>query len=463
MAVADSRKMGNSTVGAHEGEENMAKQEVSKSVPRIVIVGGGAGGLELATALGNSLGRSGQAEILLLDCSRTHIWKPLLHEVAAGTLDVSDDELDYLAHAHGNHFRFVLGRMDGLDRTEKKVTIAPMSGADGSLLVPERTLSYDYLVIAVGSVCNDFGVPGVLQHCLFLDTTEQAESFHHKLLEAYMRAHAKGGVDTPGELDVAIVGGGATGIELSAQLHQATRLLSAYGLDNVRPSDIKLRLIEASPTLLPGLPHRLSHSTLMELQKLGVEVHLGEQVVSVTEDALHTAKGHVIPAAIKVWAAGVKAPDFLAGLGLEVTRTNQIRVRSTLQTVTDDAVYAIGDCAACPWPGQGDKLVPPRAQSAHQMASHVASNLKRQLRNRPLTDYHYTDYGSLVSLGSYSTVGNLMGNLLGSVMIEGFIARMVYWSLYKMHQFALFGPVRVTLIMLNHFLSRRIRPRIKLH
>ncbi len=441
----------------------MSTSSAGKSAaPRVVIVGGGAGGLELATKLGKSLGKRKEAEITLIDCSRTHIWKPLLHEVAAGTLDVNDDELDYLAQAHHNHFRFVLGRMKGLDRAAKRIELDAVYGTSGVQIIPARTHAYDLLVIAVGSVSNDFGIPGVAEHCLFLDTTRQAEQFQERLLEAYTHTHVKGGVTEPGQLDVAIVGGGATGIELSAQLHQATRLLSAYGLDNVKPSDIRIHLIEASPRLLPGLPDRLSDATAEQLRTLGIDLLLGEKVVEVTAKGVKTASGLFVPAGIKVWAAGIKAPDFLQSTDLETNRINQLVVRQTLQTTRDDDVFALGDCAACPWPEKNGN-VPPRAQSAHQQASLTLVNLRRTLRGEPLKDYHYTDYGSLVALGKFSTVGNLMGNLLGTVMIEGALARLVYLSLYKMHQLALFGPFRVGMLMIARFFSSRLQPKIKLH
>lgn len=127
---------------------------------RIVIVGGGAGGLELATRLGRKLGKSGAARIILVDANLTHIWKPLLHEVAAGSLNSSEDELNYVAQAKWNHFEFQLGRMSGLDRAGKSITPAPTLDDDGQVLMPERSISYDSLVIAVGSTTNDFGTPG---------------------------------------------------------------------------------------------------------------------------------------------------------------------------------------------------------------------------------------------------------------------------------------------------------------
>jgi NADH dehydrogenase len=440
----------------------MQQNQNKEPLPRILIIGGGAGGLELASKLGKTLGKKGKAQVTLIDAYPTHIWKPLLHEVAAGTMDVNDDELDYLAQANACHFRFVLGRMNGLDRAAKQVKLAPTFNAAGEEVIPACAYPYDILVIAVGSVCNDFGVSGVAQNCIFLDTAEEAQQFHRRLLEAYMRAHATGGAQQAGQLDVAIVGGGATGIELSAQLHQATRLLAAYGLDNVKPSDIKIHLIEAAPRLLPELPPRLSESTVKQLLALDVELHLGERVVEARPDGVLTHTGKFIPAALKVWAAGVKAPDFLAQTGLETNRINQVVVRQTLQTTRDDRIFAIGDCSACPWP-EKNAAVPPRAQSAHQQASTAYKNILRLLAGEALADYRYRDYGSLVSLGKYSTVGNLMGNLLGSVMIEGMIARLVYLSLYKMHQNALFGPFRVGLIMVAQFFSRKLRPKIKLH
>ncbi|HLF95962.1 MAG TPA: NAD(P)/FAD-dependent oxidoreductase [Methylococcaceae bacterium] len=433
--------------------------ENAASVPRIVVVGGGAGGLELATKLGRKLGRRGKAEITLVDFSKTHIWKPLLHEVAAGTLDSHEDELDYLAQAKCSHFRFVLGRMTGLDRAAKTVRLAALQSPAGEEMIPERDISYDYLVLAVGSLCNDFGVPGVVEHCLFLDTTQEAEQFQQKLMEAYLRVHVHGG-----PLDIVIVGGGATGIELSAQLHEISHLLNAYGLDRVKPADVRIAIVEASSRLLPQLPERLSKATLHELQNLGVTVHLGEQVVKVSDAGVETQSGRFISGGLKVWAAGIKAPDFLKDIaGLESNRINQLVVRPTLQSTRDDAIFAIGDCAACPWP-EKNANVPPRAQSAHQQADLAGDNLLRLLAGKKLAEYRYRDYGSLVSLGRFSTVGNLMGGLTGgSLMIEGLVARMVYLSLYKMHQVALFGLFRAGLLSVSHVFRRAVHPRIKLH
>lgn len=431
---------------------------------QIIIVGGGAAGLELATRLGKKLGRKKLAHITLIDSSRTHIWKPLLHEVAAGTLDSSEDELEYLAQARWNSFRYRLGKVVGLDRNTQEVLLAPTYNDDGDEIIPERRFRYDTLVFAVGSLSNDFGIPGVQENCLFLDSTEQAERFQKKLLNCMLKAHTQAKPIKQGQLDVAIVGAGATGVELAAQLHHVTRQVSAYGLDTIDPAeDIKLHVIEAGPRILPALPPHLSDAAMSELHRLGVTVHLNQRVVEITSDGIATAAGITIPAAIKVWAAGIKAPVFLKDIdGLETNRINQLVVKRNLQSTRDENIFAIGDCAACPMDDQGNN-VPPRAQAAHQQASTLFKTLQRRLRGEPPLDYTYKDYGSLVAMGKYSTVGNLMGGLAGNMMISGFIARFVYLTLYKVHQATLYGWPRALLITLLHFLRKGIDPQVKLH
>ncbi|OCR21943.1 NADH dehydrogenase [Pseudomonas syringae] len=429
---------------------------------RIVIVGGGAGGLELATRLGKTLGKKGTAIVTLVDANLTHIWKPLLHEVAAGSLNSYEDELNYVAQAKWNHFQFQLGRMTGLDREQRQLHLAATLDENGQELVPARSLDYDSLVISVGSTTNDFNTQGAAEHCLFLDTRLQAEKFHQQLLNQYLRAHA-GQTDITEEITVAIVGAGATGVELAAELHNAAHELAAYGLGRIKPENLRITLIEAGPRVLPALPERIGGPVHTTLEKLGVTVLTNAAVSEVTADSLITASGQVIPATLKVWAAGIRAPVFLHELdGLESNRINQLQVRTTLQTTRDDNVFAFGDCAACPQKGS-DRNVPPRAQAAHQQASLLVKSLRLRIEGKPLPDYKYTDYGSLISLSKFSAVGNLMGNLMGSVMLEGWLARMFYISLYRMHQMALYGTFRTLMLMLGSRIGKGTEPRMKLH
>ena len=432
---------------------------------RVVIVGGGAGGLELATRLGDTLGRRRRAEVTLIDRKRTHVWKPKLHEIAAGSMDMSAHEISYLAQSHWHHFRYRIGAMTGLDRQRREVRVAPYLDDEGRQVTPERVFGYDTLVIAVGSQSNDFGTPGVAEHAIKLETAEDALRFHARVVNACIRAHAQSTPLRPEQLHVAIIGAGATGVELAAELHRTTREMVAYGLDQVdADKDIQVSLIEAAPRVLPALPERLSKTTAVLLRKLGVDVHTDAKVAEVQAGGVRLDGGQVLSAELTVWAAGVKAPDVLKDIGgLETNRINQIVVKPTLQTSRDENIFAIGDCAACVWPeanqGKGG-FVPPRAQAAHQQASHMVKQIRRRMGGKALADYRYRDFGSLVSLGESGTVGNLMGD---SVMVEGLFPRLMYISLYKMHELALHGWAKVSLDTLARLIVRRTEPHVKLH
>ena len=434
---------------------------------KIVIVGGGAGGLELATKLGDTLGKKKKASVTLIDAKKTHIWKPLLHEIAAGSLNPEKDELDYLAQGHWHNFTFRLGRMNGLNRLKKQITLESFVDDDGFEIIPERTFQYDTLIISVGSTINDFGVKGAEENTIALDTQDQAERFHKKLHNSIIKAQTQP-LGNTNKLEIVIVGAGATGVELAAELHKSAREMTVYGLDNINPDkDIKISLIEASGKLLPALPERMSRSVELELKRLQVSLYLNEKVVEVSKKGVRTASGRNISSQLVVWAAGIKAPNFLKNIdGLKTNHINQLEVLSTLQTTVDKDIFAFGDCAACPvYPGSRE-MVPPRAQSAHQQASILFKSIKKVIAGKEdqLPNYVYKDYGSLVNLGRYSTVGNLMGSLMGgSIFIEGILARLMYLILYQMHLMALHGVMNVIFRLLAKLITMRTETRVKLH
>ncbi|MGI9245949.1 MAG: NAD(P)/FAD-dependent oxidoreductase, partial [Steroidobacteraceae bacterium] len=238
-----------------------------------------------------------------------------------------------------------------------------------------------------------------------------------------------------------------------------------YGLDRIDPAkNVRIVLLEAAPRILPALPERLADSARRLLESLGIEVRTGARVECVTRDGVRLASGEEIPAELVVWSAGVKAPEFLKSFdGLEVNRINQLLVTPTLQTTRDADIFAIGDCASCPLPDKSG-WVPPRAQAAHQQASHMIGQIKARLSGKPLRDYGYKDFGSLVSLGRYSTVGSLMGGLIGgNLFIEGLLARFIYRSLYQMHLAALHGRTVTLWRSLLSGLVDRPTPTVKLH
>jgi NADH dehydrogenase len=431
----------------------------------IVIVGGGAAGIELVTSLGDRLGKRQRALVTLIEKSRSHLWKPLLHAVAAGSMNPSEHELNYLAQAHWHHFQYRFGEMTGLDRAKKQVRLAATVDEEGRQITPARSFGYGTLVIAIGSVTNDFGTPGASRFAVPLDTPEQAVRFNHRLVNACIRADAQEAPIRPGQLHVAIIGAGATGTELAAELHRTARQVVAFGLDRIDPEkDISIILIDAAERILPALPARVADATLALLRALGVEVRTGAKVSEVRAEGVVLGDGQFIPSELVVWCAGVKAPDVLRDLdGLEVNRLNQLLVTATLQTTRDADIFAIGDCASCPRPDDPDP-VPPRAQAAHQQASHMLGQLRRRLAGETLAPFVYRDFGSLVSLGKYSTVGSLMGFLVGkNLFIEGYFARLMYRMLYKMHEYALHGGTKTLLGSLGRRLSRGADPAVKLH
>jgi NADH dehydrogenase len=346
------------------------------------------------------------------------------------------------------------------------VRVAPVLDDDGAPVTQPYERGYDTLVMAVGSQTNDFGTPGVAEHAIALETPAQAQRFHRRLVNACLRAHMQDAPLAPRQLQVAIIGAGATGVELAAELRKATRTLVSYNLERIDPErDIRIHLIEAGPRILPALPERIAGSAHELLAGLGVRVHTGARVTAVTAEGVVLDGGALLPAELVVWAAGVKAPAFLARLdGLETNRLNQLVVGPTLQATLDPDVFAIGDCAAAPWLGREGVTVPPRAQAAHQQASHLVRQMRRRLRGRPLQPWRYRDFGSLVSLGEYSTVGNLMGALVGgNLWVEGLFARAMYRSLYTMHQVALHGVWKTGLGSASRVLTRGTGPRVKLH
>jgi NADH dehydrogenase len=428
----------------------------------IVIVGGGAGGLELACKLGRKLGPS---KVMLVDSRSFHIWKPSLHEVAAGTLDVHQEGLSYQMLAHDNGFTFTYGAMTALDSRARTLRVAAIVTSAGEQVLPERDIAFQSLVLAVGSTSNYFGVPGAQEHTISLNATEDAERFHLTLLKLLTQADLKKAHDPAAGIDVVIIGGGATGVELAAELREASGVYATYGYQQLQPKrDVRITLLEGAPRILAPLPERVSKAALKLLGQRGIGVVTGCRVTGIEAASVTDAEGHVYPADLCVWAAGIRAPAFLATLGLATTRGGQLDVDGFLRVKGSEGIYAMGDCAACV-DGEG-KSVPPRAQSAHQQADFLLETFLRAAKGKApqAKPYVYRDYGSLVSFGHSTTVGSLMGSLMGlSWFVEGFFARMMYVSLHLLHHKAILGAVRTGVLAVARFLIKRSTPLVKLH
>jgi len=374
--------------------------------PRIVIVGGGAGGMELATRLGHCLGKKNRADIYLIDHQLTHVWKPLLHEVAVGTLDSHQDAINYVSHAHQHHYHFILGKMTGIERSEKTITLAEILDENQQRLVAQRTVRYDELVIAVGSQANTFNVPGAEQHCYFLDSRPEADAFHSTLINKIIQMRQPHPQSQPQSLNIAIIGAGASGVELAAELVTALHQIENINLEQDRPAWLcKITLIEANKRILPALNQRLSEQVHYELSQLGVQILTQQRVTRISATEITTAAGLNIAATLKIGVAGIKAPSWLSSLdGLTTNSLHQLEVRPTLQTTEDNHIFALGDCCACPL--TDNTQVPPRAQSENQQATLLCQSIQRQLKGKSLLEFKYNDRGSLIHLSGANSVGS---------------------------------------------------------
>lgn len=423
----------------------------------IVIVGGGAGGLELASRLGRAFGRRiGPERVLLVDRSHFHIWKPTLHEVAAGTLNPQQEGLSYSILSRNNHFSFMLGELTAFDPQARKLTLAALKDERGEEIIPERTITFENCVLAMGSGSNFFGTPGAAEHAFVLENARDAQHFQQRLLALFARA-----AHSPRkQLDVVIVGAGATGVELSAELMEAYHEIR-MATSAKQHFHIHITLVEGAPRVLAGLPEKVSIQAVHALRAKHITVMTDTKVQAIHADRVETSRGD-IAADVIVWAAGIKAAERNRDFGLPVNALNQFEVNDRLQTVAD-GVYAMGDCAACPW--HDGKFVPARAQAAHQQASYLARRFTALYRGRPFDEtFVYRDSGSLVSLGDNQGVGNLMGSLAGrNFFIEGLIAKYMYMSLHLMHHSVILGLRKTALLALARAFQTRVSGRLKLH
>lgn len=422
-----------------------------------VIVGGGAGGLILAARLGRRLGRrAGPNRVLLIDRSPIHIWKPSLHEIAAGTLDAHQEGLSYPMLARRNHFRFTLGEMTALDAQAHSLTLAEMRDADGAVIVPERTVTFQRLVLATGGGSNLFGTPGAADHAHLLEDTEDARAFQKRLATAFLAA----AFSKTRVMRIAIVGAGATGVELAAELLEAHDAFQQALIEDQRFT-LEIAVVEMAPRILGGLPERVARQAAAALTEKGVRVMTEAKVERVRTDGLDTSRGDV-PADLIVWAAGVKADERNAKLGLEIGKLNQFVTDERMRT-SAPGIWAIGDCAQTP--GRDGKPLPARAQAAAQQADYLARALMADAGGRDFAKpFVFRDRGSLIALGDDHAAGSLMGGLLGKrFFIEGLTARWAYMSLHLDHHRRILGPVRTAVLALARLMHQRISGRLKLH
>jgi NADH:ubiquinone reductase (H+-translocating) len=427
-----------------------------RQAPRILVVGGGVAGLILATRLGHVLGRRGLARISLIDRSWVHVWKPMLHTFAAGTWNIYEQQLQYVVHARTHHFEYVPGELKAIDRGARRIRLAPLQVA-GEVVAGGRELDYDVLALAFGSRANDFGTPGVVEHCHFIDSHDQADSFNARLRAQVVRSLAN-----DGNIEIAIVGGGATGVELSAELSRMADLAGGYGEADIRRR-LRLTLLESAPRILNAFPEEVSASATSQLGALGVHLRTGVRVVGADAGCYVLDGGERVPAALKVWAAGIRASGSFDESGLELNRAGQVVVGPNLLAKREQFIFALGDCASLV-PEGAERPLPSTAQVANQQALHLIRYLPAWLgKGEPVPPFRFRDLGALVSLSDYNAFGTLgrFGFFKGG-FIKGRFAQLSHRLLYRRHQLSLHGPGRAALLWLAERTNALVQPDIRI-
>lgn len=440
------------------------------SPTHIVVIGGGAGGLELAIRLARATRRGSSARVTLVDRRPTHLWKPRLHEIATGLLVPADEEVSYAAQGAEHGFRFVLGETSTIDTAAKRIVVAPVHFPDtriahgeDDVLLPERTLDYDIAVLAVGSTVNDFGTPGVREHCYTLDTVGGAEQLHRAVLALAARVAE----EEASRIRVVVVGAGTTGVELAAELRSAARHLAQYR-SLMRPDQLEVTIVEMADRPLAGTTAESSAYALRMLERNGVAMRFGAKVEAVRAAEVVLADASTLPADIVVWASGIRGPDMVRDIaGLTIDRGNRIRVDDRLRAIDTDArpiegFFCIGDCAACYEPG-ADKPTPATAQAAHQQAALLARSLVGAIAGKSLLSFQYRYKGTLVSLGAGRAVGDVPLHGRRSLKVSGAGAKFAYDALYRSHLAIIYGWARTIGLVLAGFLRRQALPSAKLH
>lgn len=436
----------------------------TKTCKRIVIVGGGAGGLILATKLGRFAKKSNTSplKITLIDLSTTHIWKPLLHEVAAGTLDSFADEISYFSHASKNGYEFIQGCVSSVSGEENSVTIDPIVDDRGNIIRHTVKVPFDTLILAAGSVANDFDIPGVKENCYLLDSRTEADRLHKQISAHLLALKYDPQTSQTEPFIISVIGGGATGVELAAELMSAIETLSKlHQLDNLDEL-VKIQIIEAGDTLLPGQDPKSIQVAESSINELKIVVHNKTKVTRIEHNLIHAADGMQLASDVHIWTSGIKAPQFIRDINLtSVNKLGQVIVDSHLKVMDCSNIFAIGDCAEFTFDG---KRLAPRAQVAQQQAIYLSQILSTTSHQpQPSPPFIFKERGSIFSLGTKVAVGSMPLGGKNAIRFKGYIAKLAYISLYRKHQIEVLGFRRGLVALIKAFFGRLSAPRVKLH
>jgi len=375
--------------------------------PKVVILGGGFGGLAAARALYKS------AEVTVVDRHNFQTFLPLLYQVSTAGLAADHVAYPIRGALRKTNIKFRMGSPISIDHKNKEVKL------DSS-----EVLKFDHLIVALGSVSADFGIPGVTEFALGMKTVHEALTIRAEIMRRFEDLCR---FEDETKLSISVIGGGPTGVEMAGAIAELIRGPLKSDQANAA-AHIQVSLIEAGPRLLPPFAPSLSERTKKDLEKLGVKVLLNTAVKAIEHRKIILKDDSVLSSEITIWAAGVKGSDAMAQLNLP-TNGNRVAVEPTMQVKNYPNIWALGDIAGAL--GKDGRPLPMVAPVAIQQGKFIAKQIARLIANKPLTDFKYLDKGSMATIGRNKAIVQVKG-----LKISGPIAWLIWLWL---HLFYLLG------------------------
>lgn len=396
---------------------------MSSAVPRVVIVGGGFGGIKTAQGLARA-----KVEVTLIDKSNHHLFQPLLYQVATGDLSPANIASPIRALLrHQKNCSVLLGNVVDVDLENRLV-----------VLEDKATIPFDYLILAAGATTSYFNRPEFSDFAPGLKTLNEATEIRSRILMAFERAEkCEDPIERARLLTFVVVGGGPTGVEISGALAELAKYTLKYDFRKINPEDAKILLVDASDRILSNFDEPLASNASDALRKLGVEIRNNTKVTAIDSERVILQSGEtseIVGTETVIWAAGVRAADLATKLaanhGLDADRAGKLKVNSALNISKSDRVFAIGDMAN--FSPEGNAPLPGVAPVAMQQGTFVATEIIRRLKNEPSGKFSYRDRGSLAVIGRYRAVGQV-----GTRHLKGMLAWSI-WLFIHLREIAMF-------------------------
>lgn len=407
---------------------------------RVVVVGGGFGGLYAAMALDKSIGYHRDFELTVVDKNNYFLFPPLLPSVSVGAIETRQVTYPFRRVFETTNIRFRNAFVESIDPNSKTITARVESDEMAAEPCAPTQLGYDYLILSPGSTTNTFRTPGVDSHAFFMRELGDAVAVRNQVIDCFERAAASNSVSLQEELlRFVIIGGGPTGVETATEVHDLIEHVLLKRYPEIDPERVEVCLVQSGKQLLPGWHTKVVDITTRQLGCLKIKILLDNKAVEVGPRHMTLKNGERLATRTCIWAAGVRSLELLARSGLPLEESGRVRIRPDLRAEGFEDVFVLGDAAFLVDP-KTKKPFPPLGQVAFQQGPHAAQNLIRLLSGEPTRPFRYFNFGSLVSVGEHFAAVHLMG-----VRLSGFFAWLVWRTLYLAKLVGFSNKVRVML------------------